>query len=51
MDRTCTQCGLPGGNEVFFSDGPVGLHRECETPYRRVLDEGLGPEDEPTDDA
>ena len=27
------------GNEVFLGDGPmVRLHRECETPYRRVLD-------------
>ena len=40
IDRTCTQYGLPGGNEICFSDGPmVRLHRECETPYRRVLDE------------
>ncbi len=32
------------GNEVFFSDGPMArLHRECETPYRRVLDEATGP--------
>ena len=25
--------------EIFFSDGPmVRLHRECETPYRQVLE-------------
>jgi 5S rRNA maturation endonuclease (ribonuclease M5) len=35
----CTQCGHPGGNEVFFSDGQTArLHRACEEPYRLVLD-------------
>ena len=35
----CSQCGRPGGNEVFFSDGQTArLHRECEALYR--LDEG-----------
>ena len=45
IDRTCAQCGLPGGNEIFFSDGAmVRLHRECETPYRHLLEEGQGPQ-------
>jgi hypothetical protein len=39
--EACAQCGHPGGNEVHFSDGPTArLHRECEAPYRRFLDEG-----------
>ena len=25
----------------------VRLHRECETPYRRLLDEGQGPQGSP----
>jgi hypothetical protein len=49
--EVCAQCGLSGGNEVFFSDGPmVRLHRECETPYRRVFDEATA-QGESTDDA
>jgi hypothetical protein len=40
----CTHCGRPGGNEAYFSDGPPArLHRECEAPYRRFLDEGHAP--------
>ncbi|MFK4530137.1 5S rRNA maturation endonuclease (ribonuclease M5) [Bradyrhizobium japonicum] len=32
----CAQCGHPGGNEVFFSDGLTArLHRECEALYGR----------------
>jgi hypothetical protein len=43
----CAHCGRPGGLEFFFGDGPmVRLHRECEAPYRRFLDEGHGPEGE-----
>jgi Protein of unknown function (DUF3631) len=45
--EVCEYCGRPGGNEVSFSDGPSArLHRGCEEPYRRRLDEG-----EPADDA
>ena len=45
----CAHCGRPGGNEVFFSDGQSGrLHRECEDPYRRVLD-GHGQAGSPAD--
>ena len=37
----CSQCGLPGGNEVFFSDGETArLHRECEALYRPFVEEG-----------
>lgn len=40
----CSQCGHPGGNEVFFSDGQTArLHRECEALYRRFVDEGHAP--------
>jgi len=50
----CAHCGLPGGNEVFFSDGQTArLHRECEALYRRFIDEGHAPNGEiekPADD-
>lgn len=38
----CDYCGRPDGLvEVSYSDGPSALlHRECEEPYRRRLDEG-----------
>ena len=39
--QVCSQCGQPGGDDVYFSDGQTArLHRECEVPYRRFLDEG-----------
>ena len=46
--EVCAHCGRPGGLvEVFFGDGPTArIHRECEAPYRRFLDEGHGPEGE-----
>jgi Protein of unknown function (DUF3631) len=52
--EVCTQCGHPGGNEVFFSDGQTArLHRECEALYRRFVDGGHAPNGEiekPADD-
>jgi 5S rRNA maturation endonuclease (ribonuclease M5) len=44
----CSQCGQPGGNEVFFSDGqPARLHRECEALYRPFVEEaGYAPNGE-----
>jgi hypothetical protein len=45
--EVCTQCGHPGGNEVFFSDGQTArLHRECEALYRCFVDEGHAPNGE-----
>ena len=39
--EVCDYCARPGGLEVHFSDGPSArLHRECEAPYRSVVDEG-----------
>jgi hypothetical protein len=49
----CTQCGHPGGNEVYFSGGQTARLRECEALYRRFLDEGHAPNGEiekPADD-
>ena len=39
----CAHCGLPGGNEVAVSGRTARLHRDCEEPYWRFLDEGHGP--------
>jgi hypothetical protein len=46
-DHKKCQFSAGGLVEVFFSDGLTArLHRECEAPYRRFLDEGHGPEGE-----
>jgi hypothetical protein len=45
--HVCDYCGRSGGNEVYFSNGQTArLHRECEALYRRLLDEGHGPNGE-----
>ena len=36
----CAYCSLPGGNEVAISGRTARLHRDCEEPYWRFLDEG-----------
>jgi hypothetical protein len=52
--EVCDYCARPGGLEFHFSDGPSArLHRECEAPYRRFLDDDQAPTGElgkPADD-
>ena len=52
--EVCAVCGRPGANEAYFSDRPPArLHRECEALYRRLHDEGHGPNgqiEKPPDD-
>ena len=43
----CAYCGLPGGNEVSVSGRTARLHRDCEEPYWRFLDEGHGLQESP----
>ena len=51
--KSATYCGRPGGNEVYFSDGPPArLHRECEALYRALMraTRSNGEIEKPTDD-